>query len=523
MNICLIEPPKFVSLTNAVSTIAMPPIGVAYIAASLRETGHRVNVIDAAGAALDKYYQFGDIQVRGLQILEIVNRIPADVNVVGFSCMFTSHWLLVREIIKTARERFPRVVFILGGEHVTGFPQFSFEQAPIDIGVMGEGEETIVEIARRLSAGEVYEDVPGIAFRKADGLIQVNERRARIKDIDAIPVPAWDLINVEKYIEFNQPHGAARGRFMPMLATRGCPFQCTFCTSPQMWTTTWIPRSHKLVVDEMELYIKRYGVADFQFEDLTAIVRKDWILKFCDEIINRGLKLSFQLPSGTRSEAVDYEAASKMKQAGCHEFAFAPESGDPRILEVIKKKVQLPRLFDSAKQAMKAGINVGCFFIVGFPEDTLGSILMTYKAVITCALLGFTNVNINAYSPQPNTESFNKLRQEGKIPEFNDAYLMSLFTFQDYGKVKTSYNSRFADWQVTAFVLIGTALFYFFYFLRNPLRIFQMIRDVFTQKTSNRTTKVIRSLFREIGRSLKNSLANLLHSLRFPFPSHQPK
>src|SRR6185295_11207902 len=140
--------------------------------------------------------------------------------------------------------------------------------------------------------------------------------------------------------------------------------------------------------------------------------------------------ITFQLPSGTRSEAVDGEVARALKRAGCHEFAFAPESGDEAVLKSIKKKVKLSRMFESAKQTLEAGINLGCFFIIGFPEDTWRSVFNTYRAIARCAWMGFSSVNVNAYSPQPNTESFTALRQQGKIPSFDDDYYLSLFTFQ---------------------------------------------------------------------------------------------
>ena len=212
-----------------------------------------------------------------------------------------------------------------------------------------------------------------------------------------------------------------------------------------MWTTAWIARDYKKVIDEIESYQEIYGSTDFQFEDLTAIVKKEWIVNFCDEVIARGLKITFQMPSGTRSEAIDFEVAQKLKAAGCHEFAFAPESGDPRILKAIKKKVHLPDMFAAAKSAIRAGINVGCFFIIGFPEDDYKSVLRTYATIVKCGWLGFTNVNLNAYSPQPNTESFRALQSEGVITELDDNYLMSLFTFQDFGAKKTSYNRRFGE------------------------------------------------------------------------------
>jgi radical SAM superfamily enzyme YgiQ (UPF0313 family) len=508
MNICLVEPSKFVSLTNFVSTISMPPIGLAYIAASCREAGHNVTVVDGPGSAPRNYFEFNEVTVRGLTNQEIINKIPKDSDVIGFGCMFTSNWVYVRELIQDIRNEFPDAFLVLGGEHGSGFPDFSMEQAPLDAVVTGEGEETIVELLANLESKKPIKDLAGIAFRDENGLIKVNERRARIKEIDSIPWPAWDLFDIETYNKVNQPHGSSQGNFMPMLATRGCPFSCTFCTSPVMWTTAWIPRDVKNVVDEMETYHKKYGATDFQFEDLTAIVRKDWIADFCDEIITRDLKFTFQMPSGTRSEGIDLEIGEKLKAAGCHEFAFAPESGDPRVLKAIKKKVSLPAMFESARAAMKAGINVGCFFIIGFPEDDYKSVLRTYATILKCAWLGFTNVNLNAYSPQPNTESFRKLQEDGIITELDDKYLFSLFTFQDFGAKKTSYNPKFGDLELSFLVIFGMCLFYTVYFVRKPKRIFQLIRDIFSESSSNKSNKMAKSMLKDAALVLKNRFLN---------------
>nr|NIQ02661.1 cobalamin B12-binding protein [Nitrospinaceae bacterium]NIR56603.1 cobalamin B12-binding protein [Nitrospinaceae bacterium]NIS87064.1 cobalamin B12-binding protein [Nitrospinaceae bacterium]NIT83918.1 cobalamin B12-binding protein [Nitrospinaceae bacterium]NIU46111.1 cobalamin B12-binding protein [Nitrospinaceae bacterium] len=242
MKVCLVEPSKFVSLTNFVSTISMPPIGLAYIASAVRQAGHEVTVVDGPGSAPRNFFQFKDVRVRGLTKEDIVERIPADAEVIGLGCMFTSNWVYVRELIKDIRARFPDARLIMGGEHVTGFPEFSLEQAPLDALVLGEGEEIVVRLLEHFERHRSLDDLAGVAFRTPEGGIRVNPRHRRIKDIDSITWPAWDLFDIQKYNEVNQPHGASQGRFMPMLATRGCPFQCTFCTSPNMWTTEWIAR-----------------------------------------------------------------------------------------------------------------------------------------------------------------------------------------------------------------------------------------------------------------------------------------
>jgi len=433
MHVTLVEPPRFVTASNHLSVVAMPPLGMAYLAGALLAKGHQVSVVDGIGEDIERLTLFDakkSIFLRGLTDDEIVDRIPKDTGVIGVSCMFSYQWLTIRRLVNAIKNRFPGTPLVIGGEHPTGLAHEVLRTSRVDYAVMGEGEETVVALADAFEQGRNPDQLEGLALRNTKGEIVINPRRKRIASIDEIPLPAWQLFNLEAYISHNQPHGAARGRFIPMLATRGCPFECTFCTSPQMWTTKWVARKPQLVIDEMEKYIGQYGIADFQFEDLTAIVRRDWILEFCGEIERRGLRLTFQLPSGTRSEGVDGEVASALKRAGCHEFAFAPESGDEAVLKSIKKRVKLSRMFESARQTMDAGINLGCFFILGFPEDTWRSVFNTYRTIARCAWMGFSSVNVNAYSPQPNTESFQALREGGSIPSFDDAYYLSLFTFQ---------------------------------------------------------------------------------------------
>ena len=146
------------------------------------------------------------------------------------------------------------------------------------------------------------------------------------------------------------------------------------------------------------------------------------------------------------------------------------------------------------------------FFIIGFPEDDYKSVLKTYGAIVKCGLIGLTNVNLNAYSPQPNTESFNQLREDGVITELSDDYLMSLFTFQDFGAKKTSYNKKFGDWELSFMVLFGVGLFYGVYFLRKPTRILQLFTDLFSQSSSNKSTKMAKSFLKDALTLMKNKL-----------------
>ena len=519
MHITLIDPPRYTFPLNHASNVVIPPLGVAYIAASIESQGHHVQVIDAVGSALTTYTEFGPVYLRGLSFDEIVRRIDRETDIIALSNMFSCQWPATRRLIIKIKQIYADKPMILGGEHPTGMPDLVLNQAPVDVIVLGEGEETIIEVLHHYEKGmpKDLSMIAGVALRK-DGKVIQTCRRERLRNIDDIPLPAWHHFHIESYLGFNQPHGAALGRYMPMLATRGCPYRCTFCTSPQMWTQRWIMRNPKLIVDEMEKYMAEYGATDFHFEDLTAIVKKEKILQLAQEILDRRLKITFQLPSGTRSEAVDRETARVIKAAGCSEFQFAPESGDERILRAIEKKVNLPKMFEAAKYAIHEGISVSCNFIFGFPEDDWKSIMNNYKAIIKCARLGFTGVNLNAYSPQPNTTSFRQLVDAGKIKQFDDNYFMSLFTFQSFFVKKTSYNDRVSSRQLTWLIFFGFLLFYVSYFALKPTRIYSSFKSFFTTNAANKSATYARSMLKEITRisRFKKSLRRTLLTSRQP-------
>ena len=151
---------------------------------------------------------------------------------------------------------------------------------------------------------------------------------------------------------------------------------------------------------------------------------------------------------------------------------------------------------------MNAGINVGCFFIIGFPSERVSNILRTYRAIIRCARMGFSTVNVNAFSPQPHTELYNELVAAGRIT-LDDQYFYSLFTFQDQGRSQTSYNARFADWQVTSFVKFGMVLFFVTSFACRPWRLAQVLVDPFRRTSKTKLGKYLRGMRTDYVRTLQ--------------------
>ena len=497
MKLTLVQPPALVAVDNY-STITLPPLGIAYIAAYLRQQGHEITIVDAVGAAvrdLNPWPKRKKRLIQGIGFKEIIARIPKDTEVIGVTCMFTHAWPMVRDLLHEIKEAFPKAWLVCGGEHITSMHPTVLRESPIDFCILGEGEYTFKELIDNLGVNnlEAARNTQGIAYKKDSGEIVKNPRRQRIKEVDEIPWPAWDLMDPMAYNEAEVYQGPqSDGKTIPMLATRGCPYRCTFCSSPTMWTQVWKPRDPQDVVDEMEHYMKVYGANDFQFQDLTAIVRRDWILEFCKDILKRGLNITWTLPAGTRSEVVDKECAGYLMRSGCKHITFAPESGSPRVLERIQKRVDLAHLEESAKACLSEGMKVCLFIIVGFPFEEKSDIKATMRWLRHMARVGVHEIAVATFVPLPGTELFTETSAIKKI-EIDDEYCHWMTGATSMWTVK-SWNPRFSDRQILYYKLLTMAHFFLASYFFHCGRAFRLIKNFFQHKQETKVDRVLREL-----------------------------
>lgn len=500
MKICLVRPP---SIVNPVSYIASltPPIGLAYVASALREAGHEVVLIDGIGEKpLQSVPIAHNLVLRGLTFAEICERIPKDAGLIAVSGMFSSEWIHIREMIRQIGAARPDIPLAAGGEHFTAASDISMKQCPeISMCVLGEGEETVVELARALEKGADLKLVKGLALRDGQGVLYTGPR-PRIRDIDEIARPAWDMVPLAAYWENSLSYGVNRGKSMPMLASRGCPYQCTFCSNPGMWTTRWIARSPKLVLDEIEDYVKRFGINNVDFYDLTAIVKRDWILEFSKGLVARKLGITWQLPSGTRSEAIDAEVSKWLYASGCRNMNYAPESGSAESLKRMKKNVSIPRLTASLRAAVRAGLNVKINIIIGMPDDTHLDTWKTLWFLVKMSWHGAHDVSVGAFSPYPGSELYARLVKEGKI-RHDDEYFAKL-AYVDITET-VSYTDRISSRWLRIYNWLGFAVFYGSNYLLRPARFLQTLRNLRTGRHESRG---------------EMALSGILHRLRLAPP-----
>lgn len=415
VNIVLIRPQRVYKKFNKALKPA-PPLGLAILGAVLKQEGYNVSIIDAVVEQLDnEEFISDDIVLNGMDNQEILNRIPHDTDIIGVSCMFTVDWLGTKNLINLIGRERPDLKIIAGGEHITALPEFCLEECPqLQICVLGEGEETILDICLSHLGQKSIEDVKGILYRNSTGLPIKNLRRERIRTLDDLPIPAWDLFPTEIYFERKLNFGVGGKRTLPILSTRGCPYICSFCSSPEMWGTRYFMRSVNNVVDEIEFLVKQYGVQNIDVYDLTAIINGRWIIELSKEILKRNLTITWQLPSGTRSEAISPEVLHYMKLSGCTVVTYAPENGSDRILKLIHKKVNLNNMLKSIADSNRIGIYVKVNIILGLPQETHKDILLTMLFILKTSWYGAYDMGPNPYYPIPGTELFRDLVTQKK-------------------------------------------------------------------------------------------------------------
>jgi len=505
--VTILRPPLLVPMWSDSGPLT-PPVGPAYLAASLRQAGHTARIVDGIGENPFQVTALFDNKVMalGLRSEEIVDRIAPDNDLIGVSCMFSQDWPEVRRLIQMVKARFPKVRIIAGGEHITAAGVFTLDTTPeIDACVIGEGEETIVDIANALDRGESFDAIPGMLLRttpaKGNLLNQTTTRstgsRTRIRDLDQIPRPAWDLVPIDNYLDNGLGYGVDLGRSMPIIATRGCPYQCTFCSNPEMWTTRWYARNPDQVLDEIQAYQEQYGATNFDFYDLTAIVKRTWIIEFTDRIRERGMKFTWQLPSGTRSEAIDEEVCRRLYESGCRNMSYAPESGSPEVLKRIKKVVKLDRLEASVLSAVKNGLNVKLNIIMGFPGESKKELGQTVRFLARMGRAGVHDMSISLFSPYPGSELYHELRKSGRIPELSDEYFLSLCAYKDFAQ-STSYTEGVQPSTLNRYRILGFATFYGIQYAVRPWRVARLLSNLVQHKQESRLDKSLQDFARRM-------------------------
>lgn len=382
-----------------------PSPGIGYIGAVLKQAGYNVKIIDAF------YYSWEKVE-------DIIKR--ENPNVVGVGCM-TEGRKNAFKVVELTKKINPNIKVVMGGPHPTHCYEQVLKYYPVDAIVIGEGEITIVELIKSWEEGKDLKEVKGIAF-KNNGEVYKNTQREFIKDLDTIPFPLYRDFDWNSYVKKDFAGEIAdveiNGKKLSelpycfMITSRGCPYRCQFCATTKFWGAKWRLRSAKNVVDEVELLYHQYGRRYFNFCDDAFSIKEQRVIDICKEILSRGLKIVFNCV--TRVDYASIEMANWLKKAGCIYVALGVESGSPKILKTIHKKITLEQIENTFNVFHKAGILPGALLMVGNPGESNETINQTLK-LLKKIKPPSTGASITMVFPD--TELFEIAKQKGLLTD----------------------------------------------------------------------------------------------------------
>ncbi len=423
--IVLINPNVIVQRNDPFTTgIVYMPIGLAYIASSLRKAGFEIKVIDAFASNPRLARQAGKFLILGLNYDDVVKEIPDNCRVIFvYAINLTSHISAIG-IVHAVKQKFKNipVVVIENTQAVTAYALShvadEFYKAGTDFVLTGEGEQRSVRLAHALING------PKEDLRQIDGLGShdfYNVPSDNINNLDDLPFPAWDMFPLENYWSLHFAHGPISTKgYLPLLTSRGCPYQCRFCVIPKTNDRKWRMRSAKNVVDEIEYFVRTYDVREFHIEDVDPTISDKRMREICHEILDRKLNVIWKLVSGTKVETIlNEETIDLMAKAGCRYISISPESGSPHILKLMNKPFNLAHAENLAAHMSRAGIRLQVCFVLGFPGETEEDLNMTWNLVRRLTRKGVDEIALFIITPVPGSAIYESYHGFESLSELN--------------------------------------------------------------------------------------------------------
>ena len=410
--------------------LVFPPLGVGYIASVIRSDVD-VRIMDAVAEGFYHEVELDeDFLMYGSSYDDIIKRITQyKPDIVGVTCLFSSVFPVVREICRRVKALDKNIITITGGAYPSFMAEELLSKEPnLDMIAIGEGEYTMRDLIQALKRGDDLSRIDGLAW-KENGKIRINPKTKWIENLDEIPFPARDLLPMDLYPSIIVPHSFSAKDKMntPMITTRGCPAKCTFCSSSKFWGYRFRWRSAQNVLDEIGEVVIKYGMKEVQFEDDNFTANKKRSKDIFRGIIERGYKISFNMPNGIAIWTLDEEMIGLMKQAGCYEVTLAFESGCQEVLDnIIHKPLDLGKAAELTKMIHRAGIRTNAFYIFGFPGETIEQMKETFRFArqVKTNMAYFFIAN-----PLPGTALYETAKAEGLLP---DDFNFENLTFTKY-------------------------------------------------------------------------------------------
>lgn len=371
------------------------PLYLCYTATLLQKNGYDVKYMDSVIQDLDTE-----------KTLEKVKELNPDIIFIESVTPTINYDIQLANKIKDIS---PNTKIIFAGYHVTVFPEEVLKNSKIDILVKGEQDYTTLEVVNAIRDKKSFKKIKGISY-KINNKIYHNSKRDLIENLDELPFPDRDLIPHQWYIEGH----VTKKPFTFLMTSRGCPNRCTFCLWPNVYFERKVRfRSIKNVADEIEWLIKKYSMKEIFIDDGTFNVSKERVMDFCNELLNRNIKIIWGCSA--RVDCIDEEMLNAMKKTGCKLICYGPESANPRTLELTNKKITLEQTKRAIELTKKADIIAHVNFMLGFPWETREEIENTINF---CIKLKPDTAQFSLVFPHPGSEMYYEaLEKEWFYPE----------------------------------------------------------------------------------------------------------
>jgi radical SAM superfamily enzyme YgiQ (UPF0313 family) len=408
------------------SIFRFPPLGLGYIAAYLEQHNISVEIVDCTF-------------LRQKQALKRI--IDSNPKIIGIQSMYSmkEKSLELAQILRDNCE-----LLVVGGALPTTQPEVFLND--FDIAVIGEGEQTMLELANKFDDTDALHQIKGIAYRdKKTGNIKRTPPRGLIDDLDQLPPPSRDLFENNSYKNYYS--GKFGYKTTAIMTSRGCPFACDFCSRP-VFGNEFRARSASKVADEIQEVIS-LGYNRIWFADDCFTLNRKRLIETCNEIIGRKLKIGWECLS--RVDTLDSFTADKMKKAGCVRMFFGIESGNDSILRIMNKQITTKQALTAVQLCKEKGIKAGAFFILGYPGENDKTILDTVKFASSLPLdyLSFT-----LPYPIPGTPLFERLRGGLVSEEWEEPKNIQMI------KHKLLFDSQVTEFKLKFAVIKGMVQFY---------------------------------------------------------------
>ena len=387
-----------IGLRTAEFPVLTPPLGILSLAAYLRD---RTEVdIELLDQRLDN--------TTADEIVRSAVEFGADV--VGFGVL-TPFSNLLPELAQKARQALPKALIVLGGPHITGFGAGVLEDVDADVLVTCEGEAALEQVLQAHAEGSGFGHIPGLIWRDASGEIITNPGvTPTIEDLDSLPIPAYDLIDVRKYWRFEGMANVPPRKYIGLFSSRGCPYRCIYCH--RIFGKRFRARSAGQVIAEIEHYQREYGVHELEFYDDIFNHDPARMMEFCQLAQSRGLKLRIAFPNGLRGDTLTPEMIDALVDAGMYYTCCPLESGSPRIQQYMGKHLDISRFLNGVEKLVSRRVLTYGLAMLGFPTETEDDIRQTIRLICDSRLhiASFFTV-----TPYPNTDLYDRVLE--KNPE----------------------------------------------------------------------------------------------------------